>query len=191
VDDPSSVAHTAWTAGYADASAALRPVSPVAGAPGGAVGDRGRPGPPDGARRAADRLTAVNPGLRIAGCHSPAYGFDREPAALARVCRDVVAAEPDLVYVGLGFPKQEWLISRLRAELPFAWFLGCGAAINFVAGDRARAPRWVQRAGLEWAHRLAGEPRRLAGRYVRHDAPYAVRLLAGAYAARYRRPGLK
>jgi N-acetylglucosaminyldiphosphoundecaprenol N-acetyl-beta-D-mannosaminyltransferase len=140
----------------------------------------------DGAWRAAARLAAASPGLRVAGCHSPAYGFERRPETLAQVCGAVVEAKPDLVYVGIGFPKQEWLISKLRAELPFTWFLGCGAAINFVAGDQRRAPRWMQRTGLEWAHRLASEPRRLAGRYVRHDAPYALRLLAGACAARYR-----
>jgi N-acetylglucosaminyldiphosphoundecaprenol N-acetyl-beta-D-mannosaminyltransferase len=92
----------------------------------------------------------------------------------------VVAAEPDMVFVGLGFPKQELVIERLRPQLPGAWFVGCGAAINFVAGDVVRAPRWMQRTGLEWAHRLGVEPRRLAGRYLRHDAPYALRLLARA-----------
>jgi N-acetylglucosaminyldiphosphoundecaprenol N-acetyl-beta-D-mannosaminyltransferase len=171
-----AVAHTlraAYVAGLADATAAL---------------GNGRPREArDGAWRAAARLVAASPGLRVAGCHSPAYGFDRDPAALAEVCRAVVAARPDLVYVGIGFPKQEWIISKLRAALPYTWFLGCGAAINFVAGDRMRAPRWMQRTGLEWAHRLAAEPRRLAGRYVAHDAPYALRLLAGACAARYRR----
>jgi N-acetylglucosaminyldiphosphoundecaprenol N-acetyl-beta-D-mannosaminyltransferase len=72
------------------------------------------------------------------------------------------------------------VITRLRAHLPFAWFIGCGAAVNFVAGDVDRAPRWMQRSGLEWAHRLGVEPRRLAGRYLKHDAPYAMKLLAGA-----------
>jgi len=69
--------------------------------------------------------------------------------------------------------------------LPGAWFLGCGAAIDFVAGDRRRAPGWMQRGGLEWLHRLGTEPRRLAGRYLRRDAPYAARLLANAAAQRY------
>jgi N-acetylglucosaminyldiphosphoundecaprenol N-acetyl-beta-D-mannosaminyltransferase len=134
----------------------------------------------DGATRAAGRLAAASPGLRITGCLSPAYGFERDPTALAAVCRRVAAARPNLVFVGLGFPKQEWMISRLRPMLPNAWFIGCGAAINFVAGDAERAPRWMQRTGLEWAHRLGSEPRRLAGRYLRRDAPYALRLLAGS-----------
>jgi N-acetylglucosaminyldiphosphoundecaprenol N-acetyl-beta-D-mannosaminyltransferase len=82
--------------------------------------------------------------------------------------------------VGLGFLKQERIISDMRQWLPRTWFLGCGAAIGFVAGDCKRAPFWMQRSGLEWAHRLAKEPGRLAGRYLAHDAPYAMRLLAGA-----------
>ncbi len=134
----------------------------------------------DGAARAAARLAQACPGLRIAGTLSPDYGFEEDEATYADFCAAVVAAEPDLVFVGLGFPKQELVIERLRPELPKAWFVGCGAAVNFVAGDVERAPRWMQRTGLEWAHRLGVEPRRLAGRYLRHDAPYTLRLLARA-----------
>lgn len=134
----------------------------------------------DGAARAADNLLARFPGLRVAGYESPSYGFDRDRRSTQAVLQKVVEAEPDLVYVGLGFPKQERLIEQLRPVLPTSWFLGCGAAINFVAGDCVRAPVWMQRSGLEWAHRLAKEPRRLARRYLREDAPYAVRLLAAS-----------
>jgi N-acetylglucosaminyldiphosphoundecaprenol N-acetyl-beta-D-mannosaminyltransferase len=130
-----------------------------------------------GARRAADRLAA-----RVAGAWSPPFGFDVEHGDLS----EVIEAKPDLVFVGIGFPRQERLIARLRPELPAAWFLGCGAAINFVAGDVHRAPRAMQRSGLEWLHRLACEPRRLANRYLRHDAPYASRLLVGSIARRAR-----
>jgi len=135
---------------------------------------------PDGARRATAALTAACPGLRIAGSLCPERGFDRDPAVVAELVAAVRSAGPDLVFVGLGFPKQEKVITRLRADLPRTWFIGCGAAVNFVAGDVGRAPRWMQRTGLEWAHRLGAEPRRLAGRYLRHDAPYALRLLAGS-----------
>jgi len=140
--------------------------------------------PPSGWARAADALRATCPALRVAGL-SPAFGFDADPARFARVRDAIVAASPDLVFVGLGFPRQEEVISRLRPVLPGAWFLGCGAAIDFVAGDRRRAPQWMQRNGLEWLYRLGSEPRRLAGRYLRHDAPYAARLLANAAARRY------
>jgi N-acetylglucosaminyldiphosphoundecaprenol N-acetyl-beta-D-mannosaminyltransferase len=134
----------------------------------------------DGATRAADRLARDCAGLRIAGTLCPPFGFERAQRSYADICRRIAAAGPDLVFVGLGFPKQEAVITRLRAELPGAWFIGCGAAVNFVAGDIGRAPRWMQRTGLEWAHRLGTEPSRLARRYLKHDAPYAMRLLAGA-----------
>lgn len=143
-------------------------------------GTPGFDGTADGAARAADRLAGRCPGLRIAGSLCPPFEFEKDPEAYGEVCDRIAAAQPDLVFVGLGFPKQEVVVSRLRAYLPDAWFLGCGAAVNFVTGDVDRAPRWMQRSGLEWAHRLGTEPRRLASRYLRHDAPYALRLLMNA-----------
>ncbi|GAA0533710.1 WecB/TagA/CpsF family glycosyltransferase [Paractinoplanes ferrugineus] len=140
----------------------------------------------DGAARAADRLAARCPGLRVAGAICPEFGFEQSRATYDQVCAQVADAKPDLVFVGLGFPKQERMIAKLRPMLPSSWFIGCGAAVNFVAGDLERAPRWMQRTGLEWAHRLGTEPRRLARRYLRHDAPYALRLLAQAPGQRVR-----
>jgi N-acetylglucosaminyldiphosphoundecaprenol N-acetyl-beta-D-mannosaminyltransferase len=147
-------------------------------------GNPATPDAPDGATRASRRLAEACPGLRIAGTLCPEYGFERDRAVYDEFCAAVAEAQPDLVFVGLGFPKQEKVITRLRAGLPNAWFIGCGAAVNFVAGDVDRAPRWMQRAGLEWAHRLGSEPRRLAGRYLKRDAPYALRLLTASAARR-------
>ena len=90
------------------------------------------------------------------------------------------------MFVGLGFPKQEMLIERFAEVLPSAWWLGCGAAIPFAAGDLARAPQWMRRTGLEWFFRLVSEPRRLFRRYVLHDLPFAVGLLGWALAIRVR-----
>ncbi|MFD0518258.1 WecB/TagA/CpsF family glycosyltransferase [Paractinoplanes durhamensis] len=140
----------------------------------------------DGAAKAADRLAEECVGLRIAGTICPDFGFEKDPETYAQVCAKVADAQPDLVFVGLGFPKQERMIAKLKPMLPTSWFIGCGAAVNFVAGDVERAPRWMQRTGLEWAHRLGTEPRRLASRYLRHDAPYALRLLARAPGQRVR-----
>jgi N-acetylglucosaminyldiphosphoundecaprenol N-acetyl-beta-D-mannosaminyltransferase len=170
-------ARTPATSGAGDRASATSGAGDRAPAASSA-GDRGPAA--SGAARAAARLTQVFPGLRIAGTLSPDYGFEEDEATCADFCATVVAARPDLVFVGLGFPKQELVIERLRPDLPSTWFVGCGAAVNFVAGDVDRAPRWMQRTGLEWAHRLGVEPRRLAGRYLRHDAPYALRLLARA-----------
>jgi N-acetylglucosaminyldiphosphoundecaprenol N-acetyl-beta-D-mannosaminyltransferase len=143
-------------------------------------GDTGVP------ERAAAVLRDRYPGLEVAGTCSPPFGFEKDPEELRR-CRDgLLAARPDLVFVGLGFPKQELLIQRFADTLPSAWWLGCGAAIPVAAGDLARAPRWMRRTGLEWFFRLVSEPRRLFRRYVLHDFPFAVRLLAWAAATRVR-----
>jgi N-acetylglucosaminyldiphosphoundecaprenol N-acetyl-beta-D-mannosaminyltransferase len=73
----------------------------------------------------------------------------------------------------------------LRDLLPDAWFVGCGAALNFAAGEVSRAPGWMQRNGLEWVHRLWKEPRRLFRRYVIDDIPFALELLYRAFRRRW------
>jgi N-acetylglucosaminyldiphosphoundecaprenol N-acetyl-beta-D-mannosaminyltransferase len=132
---------------------------------------------------AARRLQERCPGLLIAGMVYPPHGFDSDPKAMDQIIETLEVHEPDIVYVGLGFPKQERVIAILRERFPQTWFLGIGISIHFVGGDIARAPRWMQRLGLEWMHRLAQEPRRLAKRYLVHGLPFAARLLAhGAFA---------
>jgi N-acetylglucosaminyldiphosphoundecaprenol N-acetyl-beta-D-mannosaminyltransferase len=134
----------------------------------------GGPGVPE---LAASELVRRFPGLRVAGVDAPPVGFDRQPTELAAVRRRLEEAHPDIVYVGLGFPKQEQLIAAAVPALPTAWFIGCGAAIPFAAGTLARAPEWMQRLGLEWLYRLIREPRRLFGRYILDDLPFAARLI--------------
>ncbi|MGI5284679.1 WecB/TagA/CpsF family glycosyltransferase [Nonomuraea polychroma] len=135
----------------------------------------------EGVPEAAGRVLVERyEGLRVAGAYSPPYGFDTDPGQVRDVVERVVDARPDLVLVGLGFPKQERVIVELRPHLPQAWYLGCGAGIPMAAGQFSRAPALLQRSGGEWLHRLALEPRRLARRYLLHDAPYALRLLAQA-----------
>ncbi|WP_239105059.1 WecB/TagA/CpsF family glycosyltransferase [Microbispora rosea] len=151
----------------------------------GAAAARGLPvyligGPPGVAEAARDALRGRYPGLVVAGVHAPPYGFETDPAALAEVRGRLVAARPSLVFVGLGFPRQDRLIAQLRADLPGAWFVGCGAAIAFAAGSVRRAPGWMGDHGLEWLFRLISEPQRLARRYLVDDLPFALRLLPGA-----------
>ncbi|HUR01625.1 MAG TPA: WecB/TagA/CpsF family glycosyltransferase [Nonomuraea sp.] len=137
-------------------------------------------GEPGVAETAGDVLAGKYPGLRVAGVYAPPFGFERLAGGMAEIVEQVRAAAPDLVFVGLGFPKQENVITALRPELPRAWYLGCGAAIPMAAGQFRRAPDRVQRVGGEWLFRLALEPRRLVRRYLRDDLPFALRLLAGA-----------
>jgi N-acetylglucosaminyldiphosphoundecaprenol N-acetyl-beta-D-mannosaminyltransferase len=135
----------------------------------------GEPGIPE---RAAVALSRRYPGLEIVGTDAPPPGFDTTDDEWRLLTRRLAAARPDIVYVGLGFPKQERLIARIGPSFPATWFIGCGAALPFAAGALPRAPLWMQRAGLEWAFRLASEPRRLFRRYLVHDLPFAARLLA-------------
>lgn len=141
----------------------------------------GEPGVPE---RAAQRLIRRYPDLRVAGTSAPPPGFDATERGVADLRDRLTEARPDVVFVGLGCPKQERLIIRLAPSLPAAWFFACGAAIPFAAGALQRAPHWMQRAGLEWAYRLASEPRRLARRYLVDDLPFAARLLASSAAYR-------
>lgn len=133
---------------------------------------------PDGTRvadQAADKLREMFPALQIASIDAPPYGFD--DAYIAALAQRLIDAGPHIVYVAIGFPKQEKLIARLRPSLPNAWFLGIGISFSFVTGSVQRAPRWMQKCGLEWSHRLAQEPGRLAKRYLLHGLPFAARLL--------------
>jgi N-acetylglucosaminyldiphosphoundecaprenol N-acetyl-beta-D-mannosaminyltransferase len=136
---------------------------------------------------AARRLQERCPGLLIAGMVYPPHGFDSDPKAMDQIIETLEVVEPDIVYVGLGFPKQERVIAMLRDRFPQTWFLGIGISIGFVGGQVARAPVWMQRAGLEWLHRLAQEPRRLGRRYLVNGLPFAARLLLhGALSRRLR-----
>jgi N-acetylglucosaminyldiphosphoundecaprenol N-acetyl-beta-D-mannosaminyltransferase len=128
------------------------------------------------------------PGLRIAGVVYPPHGFDSDPYAIDRIAQALNETRPDLVYVGLSFPKQEQVIAALRDRFPGTWFLGIGMSIEFVGGSVGRAPVWMQRSGLEWVHRLAKEPRRLGRRYLVQGAPLAARLFAHGALARLSRP---
>jgi N-acetylglucosaminyldiphosphoundecaprenol N-acetyl-beta-D-mannosaminyltransferase len=128
-----------------------------------------------GSAELAAGAIAHGTGARIAGTDAAHIALERldegeGAAALARVR----AARPELLLVGLGAPKQELWIHRHRAELAPTVALGVGAAIDFLAGRIPRAPRWMARAGLEWAYRLAREPRRLARRYLVDDPEFLV-----------------
>lgn len=108
-------------------------------------------------------------------------GGDQSEQAAARVA----AARAELVLVGFGAPKQEVWAHRFRAALGPAVAVACGAGIDFLAGRVRRAPPWVSKAGLEWAFRLAMEPRRLWRRYLVQDPKFAL-ILARELLARRR-----
>jgi N-acetylglucosaminyldiphosphoundecaprenol N-acetyl-beta-D-mannosaminyltransferase len=143
-------------------------------------------GAPGTAERAARTLAARYGDAVVAGFASPDVSSPAtvtEVSAIADALRD---SRPSIVLVGLGSPKQEHLIHALRDLLRDAWMIGVGVTFSFVSGEVSRAPRWMQRAGLEWAHRMAMEPRRLARRYLVDDLPFAFVLFSESIARRFR-----
>jgi N-acetylglucosaminyldiphosphoundecaprenol N-acetyl-beta-D-mannosaminyltransferase len=138
---------------------------------------------PESLDRLRERLMHAFPALRVAGCHAPPYRQltheeDARDVAMIR------ASGAQIVFVGLGCPKQEAWMAAHRARIG-AVLLGVGAAFDFLAGNSRRAPRWMQDAGLEWLHRLLHEPRRLWRRYLFTNTLFCA-YVAGELARTYR-----
>lgn len=123
-------------------------------------------GAPGSAAAAEQKLSELNPGLRSVGHYCPDYGFEKDPIKNDEALRIIREARPDILFVGLGSPKQErWIADHMDAyQVPVS--LGIGVTFSFIAGDIKRAPRWMQKSGLEWFHRLCSEPGRLWHRYL-------------------------
>jgi N-acetylglucosaminyldiphosphoundecaprenol N-acetyl-beta-D-mannosaminyltransferase len=118
-------------------------------------------------------LRQAFPGLRIVGGYSPPFR-ELEPDEEARVLEEIDASGADVVWVGIGVPKQEKWMASVRPRLRVPVLIGVGAAFDFHAGLISQAPGWMQRLGLEWAFRLSREPRRLWRRYVRYNPRFVV-----------------
>ena len=129
------------------------------------------------AEGAARVLRERHPHIRIVGCYCPQLGFEKRPKQMAEISQLLADANPDIIFVALGSPKQEHLIAKLRPGLPAAWWLGVGVSFSFLTGDVQRAPPLMQKLGIEWLHRLMQEPRRLFKRYIVHGLPFAASLL--------------
>ncbi len=134
-------------------------------------------GAPGVATDAARVLCLRHPGLHIAGTDSPPFR-ELSPAENASLVRRIRDARTDLLFVAFGQPKGEmWLAENVDA-LGVPACVQVGASLDFVAGKVARAPRWAQRLGLEWLHRIACEPARLGPRYLANGWFLAWALLA-------------
>ncbi len=119
------------------------------------------------------QLQERHPGLVIAGSYKPVYrplSVDEQ----REVAGAINAAAPDIVWVGLGVPRQEKWMATMRGQLGAPMLVGVGAAFDFLSGTVAQAPPWMQRAGLEWLFRLTREPRRLGPRYLRYNPRFMV-----------------
>jgi N-acetylglucosaminyldiphosphoundecaprenol N-acetyl-beta-D-mannosaminyltransferase len=126
------------------------------------------------------------PGIRIVGGYSPPHRplTDEERRG---VVAEINASRADVVWVGIGVPKQEKWMAQMRGELEAPVLVGVGAAFDFHAGLVPQAPNWMQESGLEWAYRLAQEPRRLGRRYMRYNPRFVIAF--GRQLGRHRRGG--
>jgi N-acetylglucosaminyldiphosphoundecaprenol N-acetyl-beta-D-mannosaminyltransferase len=121
-------------------------------------------------------LTRRFRGIRIAGGYSPPHRplTDVEEHALAE---RINADAPDVVWVGIGAPKQEQWMARMRPMLEAPVLAGVGAAFDFISGRKRQAPAWMQRRGLEWLFRLSQDPVRLGPRYLRYNPAFVAAFL--------------
>jgi len=134
-------------------------------------------GHPDALRRLEARIAAELPLLHLCGTWSPPFR-PLTPAEAQEAAARINASGAGIALIGLGCPKQELWMAEHRGRI-HAVMIGVGAAFDFHSGRVRRAPEWMRRNGLEWAHRLAQEPRRLAGRYLDTNAAF-LRWVLGA-----------
>lgn len=133
-------------------------------------------GSPDVSQKLVAALKARHPQMQIAGAYAPAMkpiGALPDAGAIARLN----ASDAQIVWVGLGSPKQDLWMAQHRPHLRAPLLIGVGAAFDMFAGARRQAPRWVQRSGLEWMFRLIQEPRRLARRYLVYNPRFVAAVL--------------
>lgn len=122
--------------------------------------------------RCRQELSRRYPKLQIVGHRNGYFSAAEEEGVIAMIN----ASGADVVWVGLGKPKEQVFANRVRDKLQCAWIVTCGGCFHFVAGDYARAPHWMQKIGLEWLHRMATGPRYLWRRYF-VTIPHSVALV--------------
>lgn len=143
---------------------------------------------PGVAERAVNRIAQRWPKVRVIGAYSPPFGFEREEGMNAEIVARINARRPQVLILGLGAPKQENWIRTHRDRLRVGYALCAGATIDFLAGEKKRAPVWLRRIGLEWLHRLLSEPRRLWRRYSRDFLQFPPIVLKELVASLSKRP---
>lgn len=132
-------------------------------------------GLPGIAERLADRLQSRLPALNVVDAFAPPQ-HQIGDAPLPEVVARLNASAPEVIWVGLGSPKQDWWMAAYRPLLSAPLLIGVGAAFDFLSGAKPQAPVWIQRSGFEWLYRLSREPRRLARRYAVYNTRFVIAL---------------
>lgn len=133
----------------------------------------GKPGVPE---RLAARLKQRFPDLNVAGTYSPPFE-KMTPKKDAAIVEKINRANPDIVWLGLSSPKQDFWMAEHLGKIKAPVMIGVGAAFDFHSGRVKQAPRWIQRSGLEWAFRLSQEPKRLWRRYLFDNPAFVVNVI--------------
>ncbi|AKU95425.1 N-acetylmannosaminyltransferase [Labilithrix luteola] len=135
----------------------------------------GAPGSADAAKGVLEKRY---PGTKIVGTYCPPFETFGTQEEQDRIAERVKAASPDILLVAFGAPKQEKWIAKNRERLGVPVAIGVGGSFEMASGMLKRAPKWMQRAGLEWAYRFAQQPRRLFSRYIVRDVPHLAKAAA-------------
>jgi N-acetylglucosaminyldiphosphoundecaprenol N-acetyl-beta-D-mannosaminyltransferase len=142
-------------------------------------------GSPSASEAAADTIIREVPTVKIVARVCPMYRPQTSTPELVEAFAVVRQASPDIVFIAMGTPNQELFMYEHRDAFGSAVLIGIGAGLDFLAGTKTRAPKWMQRAGVEWLFRLVQEPRRLAHRYLVRDRAFFA--IAARQIARSRR----
>ncbi|MSU47848.1 MAG: glycosyltransferase [Opitutus sp.] len=134
-------------------------------------------GAPSVADELADKLRARFPGLEVTGVFTPPFR-PLDAGEFAAFQSDIAQKRPDVIWVGIGSPKQEKFMAQHWRDLDAGVLIGVGAAFDFHSGRVRQAPHWLQRSGLEWFFRLCSEPRRLGPRYLKTNPLFALHVVA-------------
>lgn len=125
------------------------------------------------ASKAQNRINREVGREMVVGSYSPPFGFEKDEAECQKILELIKESGATVLAVGLGAPKQEKWIAQYKEQLPnIKIFLAIGATIDFEAGEKSRAPKWMSESGLEWLYRLATEPKRLWKRYLVESLPF-------------------
>jgi len=146
-------------------------------------------GAPGVVEKLIERLRQNYSGIQIVGSESPPYRLlsgEEETAMINRI----KTAKPDIVWVGLGSPRQEAWMAEYTKKLNIPVLIGVGAAFDFLSGTKPQAPRWMQRSGLEWLFRLMSDPRRLWRRYIQYPKFIFLVIMQSLHFTRYPLDGI-
>lgn len=127
---------------------------------------------PGVAQKAADKLKKIYPKLKVAGVYSPPLGFENNPNELDYINKMLFDSKADMLFVGMGVPKQDIFIYENMHKYQIPMSFSIGGTIDFIAGEQKRAPVWMRKIGFEWFYRLLTNPKKMFKRYLIDDIKF-------------------